>query len=80
MLLVGSTVEYKFSKGSGEVNISYKEMYEGQLAVNEKLQEKIWDLEDTLRQSEEEIDTLRNGYDGDLDDFVNEVMGGLRGV
>lgn len=61
------------------MNISYKEMYEGQLRRNEELQEKIWDLEETVRQREEEIDTLRNGYDGDLDDFVNEVMGGLRG-
>ena len=61
------------------MNISYKEMYEGQLRRNEELQEKIWDLEETIRQREEEIDVLRNGYDGDLDDFVDGVIGELRG-
>lgn len=60
------------------MNISYKEMYEGQLRRNEELQEKIWDLEETVRQLEEEIDILRNGYTGDMDDYVDGVIGELR--
>lgn len=61
------------------MDVSYKELYEGQLTLNEMLQNKIWDLEETVREREEEIDVLRNGYDGDLDDYVDGVMGDLRG-
>ena len=62
------------------MDISYKELYEGQLAVNEKLQDKIWDLENTLRQREEEIDILRNGYDpaDDEYDFRLDILSGLK--
>ena len=62
------------------MDISYKELYEGQLAVNEKLQDKIWDLENTLRQREEEIDYLRNGHDPTDDeyDFRLDILSGLK--
>jgi len=62
------------------VDISYKELYEGQLTLNEKLQNKIWDLEDVIRQREEEIDVLRNGYDPSDDeyDFRLDIISGLK--
>ncbi len=62
------------------MDISYREMYEGQLRRNEELQEKIWDLEETVRQREEEIDILRNGYDpsDDEHDFRMDILSGLK--
>ena len=62
------------------MDISYKELYESQVVRNEQLQNKIWDLENDLRRRDEEIETLRNGYDpsDDEHDFRMDILSGLK--
>lgn len=63
------------------MDVSYREMYEGQLRENETLQNKVWNLKDKIRELEDEIDILRNGHDPSDDeyDFRLDIISGLKG-